>query len=251
MILNFEETFSKNYKIGEKINLDNHSNNEELFYNKINNLKKQNEDISQLAVEKFKSSAIENSKNLYQKIDIKDTNRLNSLILEKKNTSHTKVLSMPKLTINNNVINNITVINNGKTMTTQNKSLLNEIGKTNFSKKNLDFTKNNLNILNQKYTRNERSINNLASINSHNNFNNKPMNTLDLAKEMLYAKNKFVITNYNSKATLLFNKEPLHVKNQNSITSRKVPNPVHLYNQKNFQTIDVINQVMSKFKLEK
>lgn len=253
MILNFEETFIKNNKIGDKINLDNHSNNEELFYNKINALKKQKEDINNLVVEKLRSGVLENSKimsPISQRIN-NESSRLNNLITDKKNTSHVKVLSMPKLTINNNVINNITVINNGKTLTNQNKSLFNDIGNNaNFTKK-VDFTKN-LNILNQKYTRNEKSLNILASINTQNNFITKPfMNTLDLAKEILNNKNKFVITNFNSKATQLFNnKEPVYIKNQNSITSRKVPNTIHVQNEKNFQTIDVNNQVMHIFIVE-
>lgn len=164
-------------------------------------------------------------------------------------THHAKVLSMPKLTINNNVINNITVINNGnnsKTITTCNKNIINEIGYnlSGTSRNPNDYNKK-IDRLNQKYTRN---INNNIIVGSHKTtIHTKTTNTLDIAKEILNNHNKFVITNFTSAKVTPLSHNKLEQPNSKklvSMTSRKLATPKGLIGiEKNFQTIDVNIQV--------
>ena len=232
-----------------KINFALNNFKEESVNSTLNSFKLKH--INKIMVDKLKSVAVlkENSKTQSHS-NTKLYNESNKS--EKKTINHSKVLSMPKLTINNNVINNITVINNvnnPKTLSSVNKNIINEIGNEsiNNSKKPNDYT-NNLNILNQKYTRN---MTNNIIVGSHNNqshFLTKTTNTIDIAKEILNKNNKFLITNFTSAKVKMSsdNKlEPLNMKKINSMTSRKYLTPkVTAGQEKNFLTIDVIkNQV--------
>jgi hypothetical protein len=242
---------SKNSKPTPKLNKDLKlihfgSNNEEQLLGNMSSYKiKGLKNINSIVVEKLKSAAKEreNSKTLSHSNTKFNANESIKSKEKNSNIHHTKVLSMPKLTINNNIVNNITVINNdstGKTIASFNKNLINEIG-ANASTKKFDLGKN-FNILNQKHTRNIKNTIAGGQTTQTQFFTKASTNTLEVAKEILNNQNKFAMKNFGKKHP----QQTFDILSSNKqvapITSRKIN--VNLGLEKNFQTIDATNLVI-------
>lgn len=233
----------KNFKI-KHLDL----NNQETQTSNLNCFKMSNlnDNYGKIGDDKIKSYTLgkDTSRTLSQS-NTKLTGNENNKSKDKLIVSHTKFLSMPKLTINNNVINNITVINNNsvntKTIINYNKTHVNNDNNiVTIPKKNEFYV--NFNNLNQKNTRNLK--NNIIA-GRNNQFITKTLNTLDLGKEIFSSKSKFPVSNFPSTSviTQTIRNDSSLAKNNPSLTTRAVPLIKNLMIEKNFQTIDNNNQV--------
>jgi hypothetical protein len=211
-----------------------------LFSYKGNNL---NDNYGKLDLEKAKSHTIgKDTSRTHSQSNTKLTAIENNRSKEKQMVQHTKFLSMPKLTINNNVINNITVINNNssnaKTIISYSKiSGINDVNNNNIPKKN-DFYVN-FNKLNQKNTRNLK--NNIIA--GRNNIGTNTLNTLDLGKDFFSTKSKLLVSNLTSNRINTLKNESSLAKNDAPLTCRAVPLIKNSNLENNFQTIDNNNPV--------
>jgi len=206
-----------------------------------------NDNYGKMGDDKIKSYTLgkDTSRTLSQS-NTKLTANENNKSKDKPIVTHTKFLSMPKLTINNNVINNITVINNNsvntKSIISYNKThVSNDINNIVTNPKKNEFNIN-FNTLNQKNTRNLK--NNIIA-GRNNQFITKTLNTLDLGKEIFNGKSIFPISNFpsNSIISQTIRNDSSLAKNNPALTTRAVPLIKNFMIEKNFQTIDSNNQV--------
>jgi hypothetical protein len=246
-IINDPDSVKPTPKIQKSFKLTNIDfNNQELLSSnlcsyKVNNL---NDNYGKLELKKVNSHTIgKDSSRTHSQSNTKLTAIENNKSKEKQMAQHTKFLSMPKLTVNNNVINNITIINNNssntKTIISYSKnSAINDVNnKVGIPKKNEFYL--NFNKLNQKNTRNLK--NNIIA--GRNNVGTNTLNTLDLGKDFFSTKSKLLVSNITSNLLNTLKNESSLAKNDAPLTSRAVPLIKHSNLENNVQTIDTNNHV--------